>query len=270
MRLTHVTQLRLPFGRLWGYDVSASVLDRRLPVSFDQRIHVGAGDRPGSWMGVSFRLQARVSRERIAEAWLEVIARHGTLRTAFLPDDAGDPQLRELAIGPGSWAEHEIAPGQAVNDAVREILDTACTPYRRPSHRLCLLDTAAGLTVVIAADHAHVDMWSMLVIARDLLMALDAVSAGRDPWSAPVPAFVDHTRSLLARDPAPQEVRRRWADIIRDSGGAMPRFPLSLGAPSRSASGSRCATCSIHKTAPSSRHRPAKRVSRRWRWPWSR
>ncbi len=231
MRLTHVTQLRLPFGRLWGYDVSASVLDRRLPVSFDQRIHVGAGDRPGSWMGISFRLPTRPSWETIAEAWLAVIARHGTLRTAFVPDASGDPQLHEVAIGPGSWVEHEIVPGQAVNDAVREMLDATCTPYGRPSHRLCVLDTAAGLTVVIGADHAHVDMWSMLVIARDLLTALDTVPAGREPWLAPVPAFVEHTRSLLERDPAPEEVRRRWADIIRDSGGAMPRFPLSLGPP---------------------------------------
>ena len=32
MRLTNVKHLRLPFGRLWGYDVSVSALERRLPV----------------------------------------------------------------------------------------------------------------------------------------------------------------------------------------------------------------------------------------------
>ncbi|MGO4679317.1 GNAT family N-acetyltransferase [Microbacterium sp. 2MCAF23] len=231
MRLTHVTQLRLPFGRLWGYDVSASELGPRLPVSFDQRIHVGLGDRPGSWMAISFHLPRPVTKDALADAWLAVIARHGTLRTAFAPGEDGQPQLHELAIAPGSWVEHEILPGQAVNDAVRDVLDGACSPYRRPSYRLCVLENATGITIVIGSDHAHVDMWSMLVIARDLLSAVDAARDGRDPWTAPAAAFVDHTRSLLERDPAPDEVRKRWADIIRDSGGAMPRFPLPLGSP---------------------------------------
>ncbi|WP_285725909.1 peptide synthetase [Psychromicrobium xiongbiense] len=225
MRLTNITHLRLPFGRLWGYDVRVSTPGRLLPVSFDQRLHVGAGERPGSWMALSFRLPAPTRRESIAEAWLAVIARHGTLRTVFVPGPGGEPELHEIEIAPGAWVEHEIGPGQAVNDAVREVLDAACSPYSQPSHRLCLLETAAGITVIIAADHAHVDMWSMLVIARDLLLALDAGQL------APVPAFVEHTQALLDRDAAPGQVRERWVDIIRDSGGAMPQFPLPLGAP---------------------------------------
>ncbi|MFK4761051.1 GNAT family N-acetyltransferase [Microbacterium sp. ZW T5_45] len=229
MRLTNVTHLRLPFGRLWGYDVSASAPGRRLAVSFDQRIHVGAGHRPGSWMALSFRLPAETRRESIADAWLAVIARHGTLRSAFTPGAGGDPVLQEIRIGPGSWVEHEVAPGQAINDALRDILDETCSPYRHPSHRLCVLETAADLTVVIAADHAHVDMWSMLVIARDLLAALDEGLA-TERWM-PVPAFVEHTQALRDRDPAPDHVRQRWTDIIEESGGVMPRFPLSLGAP---------------------------------------
>lgn len=229
MRLTNVTHLRLPFGRLWGYDVSASAPGRRLAVSFDQRIHVGAGHRPGSWMALSFRLPAETRRESIADAWLAVIARHGTLRSAFTPGAGGDPVLQEIRIGPGRWVEHEVAAGQSVNDALRGILDAACSPFQHPSHRLCVLETAADLTVVIAADHAHVDMWSMLVIARDLLAALDEGPATER--GMPVPAFVEHTQALLDRDPAPDHVRQRWTDIIEESGGVMPRFPLSLGAP---------------------------------------
>jgi len=233
MRLTNVTHLRLPFGRLWGYDVSASALGRPLPVSFDQRLHVGAGDRPGSWMALSFRLPAQTDRESIADAWLAVVARHGTLRSAFARGADGDPTLHEIEISPGSWVEHQVGPGQAVNDALRDILDAECSSYQCPSHRLCVLETAAGLTVVIAADHAHVDMWSMLVIARDLLSALDAGKTGAKPMSTPrsAPAFVEHTQALLDKDPAPDHVRRRWEAIIADSGGVMPQFPLSLGAP---------------------------------------
>lgn len=230
MRLTNVAHLRLPFGRLLGYDVTVGDPGRPLPVSFDQKRHVGAGDRAGSWMALSLRLSGPVSRDDLAAAWLAVVARHGTLRSVFLPGADREPELREVTVGPGGWVEHPIAPGQAVNDALRDVLDVACSPYRRPSHRLCVLETAAGPTVVVAADHAHVDMWSMLVIARDLLAALAAVREGREVTLPPAPAFADHTRALRDRPAAPAEVRRRWAEVLAASGDVMPRFPLPLGA----------------------------------------
>ncbi len=230
MRLTNVAHLRLPFGRLYGYDVTASGPGEALPVSFDQARHVGAGDRPGSWMALSFRLTEPVPRDDLAAAWLAVIARHGTLRTAFVPGDGG-PALHAIEIGPGAWTEHPIGSGQGVGDALRDVLDDACSPYRRPAHRLCVLETAAGPTVIVAADHAHTDMWSMLVIARDLLAALEDVRAGRAPSAEVVPPFADHTRALADRPAAPEDVRRRWAEIITASGSVMPRFPLPLGTP---------------------------------------
>ena len=231
MRLTNVAHLRLPFGRLMGYDVRVSEPGRRLPVSFDQRRHVGAGERPGSWMAISFRLGEPVSRDALADAWLAVIARHGTLRSVFRPGDDGEPHLHDVDVLPGAWTEHPIAPGQAVNDALHEVLDAACTPYAAPSHRLCVLETAAGPTVVIAADHSHVDMWSMLVIVRDLLTALADADSGRPSSLAATPAFADHSTALLDRPPAPQEVHRRWREILDASSGTMPRFPLPLGEP---------------------------------------
>ncbi|WP_129656280.1 GNAT family N-acetyltransferase [Rothia halotolerans] len=229
MRLTNVAHLRLPFGRLLGYDVTASPPGPPLPVSFDQRRHVGAGDRPGSWMALSFRLGEPVDREDLATAWLAVIARHGTLRSAFVPGDDGVPRLHAVEVGPGGWTEHPIAPGQAVNEALRDVLDRACAPYARPSHRLCVLETAAGPTVVVGADHSHVDMWSMLVIARDLLAALAELRRGRAPRLPPALDFAEHTGAAGERPTAPEGVRRRWAEILAAEGGVMPRFPLPLG-----------------------------------------
>ncbi|MET1038689.1 MAG: GNAT family N-acetyltransferase [Aeromicrobium sp.] len=229
MRLTNVAHLRLPFGRLMGYDVRVSEPGHRLPVSFDQGRHVRAGERPGSWMAISFRLDEPVSRDALADAWLAVIGRHGTLRSVFVPGDDGEPRLHEVDVTAGSWTEHPIAPGQAVNDALQEQLDASCTPYAAPSHRLCVLETATGPTVVIAADHSHVDMWSMLVIVRDLLTALADATAGRVSSLAAVPAFADHSAALRDRPTAPREVHHRWREILEHSGGFMPRFPLPLG-----------------------------------------
>lgn len=231
MRLTNVAHLRLPFGRLMGYDVRVSPPGRRLPVSFDQRRHVGQGDRPGSWMAISFRLDEPVPMDALADAWLAVIARHGTLRSVFVPGVGGEPQLHEVEVYAGGWAEHPIAAGQAVNDALREQLDRSCSPYAAPSHRLSVLETATGPTLVIAADHSHVDMWSMLVIVRDLLAALVDLSGGRAPDLEATPSFAEHTASLRERPAAPQEVHRRWREILQGSGGLMPRFPLPLGEP---------------------------------------
>ena len=228
MRLTNVAHLRLPFGRLLGYDVTVGPPGPELPVSFDQRRHVAVGDRPGSWMALSFRLTTRIDPDDLATAWLAVVARHGTLRTAFV-ETGGEPHLHEVEVGPGGWVEHAVAPGQAVNDALRDVLDAHCTPYAAPSHRLCLLDTADGPTVVVAADHSHVDLWSMLVIVRDLLTALTERRAGRSPSLPPAPPFAEHTAALRDRPLAPDDVRRRWAEVLEACGDVMPRFPMPLG-----------------------------------------
>lgn len=229
MRLTNVAHLRLPFGRLLGYDLDVGPPGARLPVSFDQRRHVGAGDRPGSWMALSFRLTGPRELDDLAAAWRAVVQRHGTLRSVFSPGPDG-PVLHEVEVGDGRWVEHQVASGQAVNEALREVLDTHCMPYAAPSHRLCVLQTAEGPTVVVAADHAHVDMWSMLVVARDLLAALDARRVDRAPFAdcAAVPAFAEHTATLRERSTAPVDVRRRWTEVLRACDGVMPRFPLPL------------------------------------------
>lgn len=231
MRLTHVAHLRLPFGRLLGYDVQVSDPGVELPVSFDQRRHVQGGDRPGSWMALSFRLPEPVDPDALATAWLGVIARHGTLRTVFRPGDDGEPRLHEVQIEPGSWVEHPIEPGQSVNDALGRVLDSTCSAYQRPSHRLCVLETSAGPTLVIGADHAHVDMWSLLVIARDFLALLPGDHDTKTPELPEAPPFAEHTRALRERVSAPDEVHRRWAEILTASGDVMPRFPLPLGEP---------------------------------------
>lgn len=84
--------------------------------------------------------------------------------------------------------------------------------------------TADRPTLVVAADHAHVDMWSLLVILRDLVQGL----GGTLP-AGTVRPFAEHTAALADREPAPDQVRQRWAEILAAGGDVMPRFPLPLG-----------------------------------------
>lgn len=235
MRLNHIDSLRLPFGRLVScesaVDVTEAGPDGGPPVSFDQHRHVGMGDRAGSWMALAFRLPYPVPQARLARAWSAVVGNHGTLQTVFVPGADG-PQLRRALMGEARWQEHPVAPGQAMNEAVRQVLDAACSPYAQPSHRLCVVETADSTHLVVAADHAHVDLWSMLVLTRDLLAALELCARGQEPRLPGVPAFAEHTQELLDRPAAPVQVRRRWAEVIEAGGGVMPRFPLPLGDPS--------------------------------------
>lgn len=227
MRLTNVAQMRLPPGRVHSYGAVAGDGLRRLPISFDQARHVGAGERPGSWMAVALDLPRACSADELAVAWMGVVARHGTLRSVFTEDEDG-LALHEVAVSPGRWRAH----GERLSDPrpeVRAVLDEACSPRQPLAHRMCLVrsdDPARPDVVLLAADHAHVDAWSLLVLVRDLTALLDGRVADLPPDPAP---FAAHTAALADRPPAPTEVHRRWAQILREGAGGMPTVPLDLG-----------------------------------------
>lgn len=190
-------RLDLPGGALLSCAVDVGARIRELPVSFDQRRHVGQGQRPGSWLAVALSLSGPVDLDNLVHAWLVVVARHGTLRSVFShePDPPGAEgeriALHGVEITGASWVEHEVAHGQRPSDVVREVLDDACAPFARPSHRLVLAGAGtARPSIVIGLDHAHADAWSLLVLARDLSTCLDDVAAGRAPGVGLPPAFV--------------------------------------------------------------------------------
>ncbi len=207
-----------------------------MPVSFDQRRHVGKGQRSGSWIALALRLPTSVSQVHVQRAWLALIARHGTLRTVFstpsLAQGGFGLALHEVEVVGVTWTEHQVPAGRRSTEVAREVLDEACAPLARPSHRLILAGVAdAHPQVLIALDHAHADAWSLLVLARDLMACLTDLAEGRAAGSRlpAAPSFAEHSTMLESAPAAPAMVRRRWADILRAGGGTMPTFPLPLG-----------------------------------------
>jgi hypothetical protein len=237
MRLTNVALMALPAGRLHSYGVRvAADPGRRLPVSFDQGRHVAEGQRPGSWMAIAFRLRGPTGLAEVAAAWDAVVGRHGTLRSVFSLEYDDELLLHDVDVAPGAWVEHAVPTSRATRDVLREVFDAECAPFERPAHRLALVvpddaDPDPRPAVVIAADHAHVDMWSLLALTRDLVTCLDDVRSGRPPGAGlpPVPSFAEHTQELLDLPREPPHVRRRWFGILDAEGGRMPAFPLPLG-----------------------------------------
>ncbi len=239
MRLTNIVRMALPPGRLLSYAVRpVGAPGRRLPVSFDQGRHVADGQRPGSWMAIAARLPLHVTQDDLAAAWVSVVQRHGTLRTAFCQDPGGGVQLHEITVVPGEWAEHPIPEGQDPRRSLRALFDESCRPFDQPSYRLALMipdsdEADRRPMVIVGSDHAHVDMWSFLVVLRDLFTCLDDLACGRPPGAglAPAASFAEHSAALEARPPAPDDVRERWSELLSAGGGVMPRFPLALGDP---------------------------------------
>lgn len=235
MRLTTIDRLTLPRGHVSSFAVRLDEQRRPLPISFDQRRHVSLGDRPASWMSLAIRLPdgtpREATRDRIAQAWLAVVRRHGTLATVFSREADGSLRLDAAGIRGGEWCEHPVDDPARPQDTVRRVFDEACSPFQRPSHRLCLVepDDGSAPVIVIASDHAHVDIWSLAVAARDLVDALAALASGAQPQFSAAAAFAEHTAALESAPPAPRDVHDRWARIMDAGGGALPRFPLPLG-----------------------------------------
>ncbi|QWC85069.1 hypothetical protein KLP28_16335 [Nocardioidaceae bacterium] len=236
MRLTSVALMTLPAGRVHGLTLTCRRGTETLPISFDQRRHVGLVDRPGSWMAVSARLPRDTpggtpgeTPGRLAAAWLAVVARHPTFRSAFARTD-DRLLLHRLEVLDAHWVDHGAGEDEEqTRHLVRQVLDATCRPYAEPSHRLLLIDphdAAESPVVVVGSDHAHVDMWSMLVVLRDLVTAW---ADGPDRLGPRAADFADHTSALAALPPAPASVRHRWWRALAAGGDAMPCFPLPLG-----------------------------------------
>lgn len=236
MRLTNVAHMRLPPGRVTSLSAGlAGLPGAAVPISNDQRLHTSAGDRDGSWMALAFRLDLDATAGQLARAWSAVVARHGTLHTTF-SHEGGELALHEAEIVHGDWVEHPpVDPSESSRDVLRRALDAACRPFGAPSHRLCVVVPESGddsrPVVVIAGDHSHLDMWSLLVLLRDLRSCLVDVLAGRAPGAdlAPAPPFAAHTHLLEQQDCTPDWVAARWAEVLADGGGSLPTFPLPLG-----------------------------------------
>lgn len=227
MRLTTVARMELAAGQVHVFDQTVSPVSAASPgapghaPSFDQARHAAAGSRPGSWMAVAFAVPS-VGRGRLAAAWDRVVARHGTLRTV-LTQDAGRIRVQDVQVTGGRWRR----AGDRTQDpraVLRGVFDEACEPFGSPSHRLSVVDHGDGTcTAVIGLDHSHTDAWSLLVLVRDMLAALE------DAPLPPVPSFGDHVRALAGREAAPAHVRERWCRIMEEGDGDMPVFPLDLG-----------------------------------------
>ncbi|MGN2639398.1 condensation domain-containing protein [Nocardia takedensis] len=200
-----------------------------VPPSFNQSLHLAAAtNRPSTWLAAAFEIPGPVDLRALAAAYRALIARHGTLRSSFLPGDTGPLRLRH-PLASALIAEFVLKTETAVQtrEVLRASLDAACAPFGHPSYLLGAIDRPDSATVVCGFDHAHVDGYSIALIIDDLRR----LYAGAPPDSLPEAGdFVDHCAEQAAMRVEADDPRvRGWQDFFGIDGATPPPFPLDLG-----------------------------------------
>ncbi|MEV4140091.1 amino acid adenylation domain-containing protein [Dactylosporangium sp. NPDC049742] len=166
------------------------------PLSFAQeRLWFLEQFAPGSGAAtipVVLRLHGPLDADALAAALTRVVARHEPLRSRFVDDGDGRPQLRVDPPAPVhlpvlAAADHDEAHA-IVARHVTEPFDLAAGPPLRPA--LVRLADDDHL-LVLAVHHIVTDGWSMDLFAAELTAALDAGPAALEAGQAAGPAGGD-------------------------------------------------------------------------------
>ncbi|MFD0924688.1 non-ribosomal peptide synthetase [Williamsia deligens] len=141
-------------------------------------------------------LDPAVGLYAVRAAAVDVIGRHEILRTVLV-EQYGAPVARVLPIADA--AEHVDAAivgrrvvtaaelDAAVDEAARGPFDLAAPGWRM---HLFDLDSGAARVLVLVAHHAVADGWSVQILGGDVLAAITARTAGREPdWAESAEAY---------------------------------------------------------------------------------
>ncbi|MEU9504592.1 amino acid adenylation domain-containing protein [Streptomyces sp. NPDC048196] len=188
-----------------------------IPLSFAQRrlwfLHKLEGPSPTYNMPFALELTGQVDQQVLRAALLDVVERHESLRTVF-PEHQGQPLQRVIATDQvaWNWETREVTEG-----ALPKALDTAARhPFDLSSEipiRASLFACGEELVLMILIHHIAGDGWSVQPLARDIVTAYAARSAGRAPAWAELPVqYADYSlwqRQLLGDESDPDSVLSR-------------------------------------------------------------
>lgn len=145
----------------------------------------------------------------------------------------------------GSMARHVIHPDDVdfiphdfgMIDSAEDLRNLAQSKTPGPLEWNCFtfgtIEHADGFTMYAAIDHLHSDPMSQAI---SLVDAMTLYSNAADPGSATEPrqpgSYIEYCRrerETSAQLSLESESVQRWIELVRDNGGDLPTFPLSLG-----------------------------------------
>jgi len=197
-------------------------------------------DAPESGVYVAqlrYTLGGHVRERQLRAAWRHVVARHASLRTAFVWDRTAAPlQLvfREVEI---PWEEHDWrdVPENERHERFAALLDAdrrrGFDLTQAPLMRLTLIRTHADRWELIwSHHHLLLDGWSLPIVSRELVEGYESLCQGFWPEFPPPVPYVSYIAWLLQQDAVDAE--RYWrgrlqAIAARSPFAASSRTPIA-------------------------------------------
>lgn len=242
MHVTTIDHYRPEPGGLlqWTVDSSASTpVPSPVPPSFNQGFHLSGADDGSTWLAAAFDVHGPVDAKALERAYRLLIARHGTLHSAFVRRDG---QIERELYDPADLTLNQEPPvsttsAEELRDLLWTSLNTACHPFGFPAYLLAAIDRADWSTVFCGFDHSHVDAYSMSIIIDDLHQlyrgCLDEPGGFFADAMPMAGSFVDYCAAesdavvVGPRDPR----MRAWLKFFDEHDNTPPAFPLDLGLP---------------------------------------
>ncbi|MGV9972077.1 non-ribosomal peptide synthase/polyketide synthase [Nocardia beijingensis] len=175
----------------------------------------------------AIRLDGALDQAALADAVLDVLARHESLRTIY-PAAEGIPYQLVLPVEEARVAlVAESIDERRLTERIRESVATPFRVDREPPVRLLLLRLGAQRHVlVVALHHISADGWSLAPLTRDLMRAYVARRAGGAPdWTPSAVQYADYAlwqRETLGSEDDPGSV---LAEQIRFWQGELAGLP---------------------------------------------
>jgi hypothetical protein len=192
-------------------------------------------DHPYATLYAEFPVPAMVSVDELAEAVAVLIARHESLRTAYLPGEqprqrvaaAGIQLLEVCSLGVGQWGpQHHCAVAGALVSWLRESPD----PARRPVRMAVAIAPGGGDQVIACAaafSHLAVDRDAIGILQRDFAGLLGD-PARRPPGRGNPPGHQPLDQAELEATPAGRARAEAAVNYMREQFRRMPRCLYAL------------------------------------------
>ncbi len=182
-----------------------------------------------------WEVQGAVDEAALRRAWELALERQASLRAAFVWEGVDEPvQVIQrgvaLPFDGQTWGDVAEAEREARLEAFLKAdrargFDLAQAPLMR----LSLLRAGAVSFLVWSHHHLLLDGWSGPLLMQEVLLAYDALRAGRTPALPPAHSYRDYIAWLTEQDPAAAEAY--WRRTLRGFARPTPLVVDRAGAP---------------------------------------